>query len=70
MVNSTATAVTGSITSSPYLVQGSIIPASLHIEEEGSVSLGDDFTISVRELRACIKVMRELARKEYPEDFI
>lgn len=70
MVNSTTTAVTGSITSSPYLVQDSIMPASLHIEEEGSVSLGDDFTISIKELRACIKVMRNIARQEYPEDFI
>lgn len=48
----------------------SSMQASLHLEENGSLSLGDNFVISIKELRACIKAMREIARNQYPEDFI
>jgi len=44
--------------------------ATLHLSEDGTISLGDNFIITVKELRACIKVMRDLARQTYPEDFI
>lgn len=43
---------------------------SLCISEEGIIILGNDFTISVPELRACIKLIREQAKQAYPEDFI
>lgn len=43
---------------------------SLCISEEGTIKLGNDFTISVPELRACIKLIREQAKQAYPEDFI
>lgn len=43
---------------------------SLCIAEEGTIKLGNDFIISVPELRACIKLIREQAKQTYPEDFI
>lgn len=43
---------------------------SLCIAEEGTIKLGNDFIISVPELRACIKLIREQAKQAYPEDFI
>jgi len=38
--------------------------------KEGSVQLGEDFTISVEELLICVKYLRSLAMKEFPEEFI
>lgn len=43
---------------------------SLCIAEESTIRLGNDFTISVPELRACIKLIKEQAKQAYPEDFI
>jgi hypothetical protein len=48
----------------------SSIQTGLRLEENSSLSLGDNFVISIKELRACIKAMREIARNQYPEDFI
>lgn len=59
-----------SLTAATYSFADVLTPNSLVIPEEGNLQLGDGFNISTKELRACIKVMRELARKEYPEDFI
>lgn len=44
--------------------------ASLIIPSHGTIALGDNFTITAGELAACLKVMRKLAIKEYPEDFL
>lgn len=38
--------------------------------KEGSIQLGEEFTISVEELIVCVKYLRSLAMKEFPEEFI
>lgn len=43
---------------------------SLSIPLHGTVKIGNDFTISGAELVACLKVLRKLAVKENPEDFL
>ena len=43
---------------------------SWKFDEDGVIELGDGFRLSVKEFRACIKAMRDIACKEYPEDFI
>lgn len=63
----------GSTTSPNYYFGNTIkntMDVSLHIDEDGSIGLGDDFVISVVELRACIKAIRDIAKQEYPEDFL
>lgn len=43
--------------------------SSLSIAADGSLKLGE-FSISVRELVACLKAAKKLAVEEYPEEFV
>ena len=38
--------------------------------KEGSIQLGEEFTISLEELLVCVKHLRSLTMKEFPEEFI
>ncbi len=40
------------------------------IAEDSTVHIGDDFTMSAKEFKVCMKMLREMAMKECPEEFI
>lgn len=42
---------------------------SLFIPEDGMVKIGD-FNVTAKELILCLKAAKELAKKEYPEEFV
>ena len=40
------------------------------LPEDGNVHIGDDFTMTTKEFKICMKMLRKMAMKEMPEDFI
>lgn len=40
------------------------------INDNITIKVGDDFTITSEELKSCLKVLLDLAKQKYPEDFI
>lgn len=73
MISSSSTVPSGLSASSSNITSSCtfnpIIEPVLSVKE-GNIQIGDDFTISVKELAVCIKYLRSLAMKEHPEDFI
>lgn len=45
-------------------------PPTIQLPDDGVIKLGDDFTISAKELKACLKVLRDIAKIKYPEDYV
>ena len=52
-----------------YGTNGTPETTSLFIPDDGTVTIGG-FTLTAKELILCLKAANDLARKEYPEEFI
>jgi len=40
------------------------------LADDIDVVIGDDFRITARQFKTCLKMMREMAMEKYPEDFV
>lgn len=56
------------ISSTP--IKGDALYTSITIPLDGSVRLGEDFTITIPQLIAVLKYALPKAEKDYPEEFI
>ncbi len=45
-------------------------PPSLQLQEDTVVKIGNNFIITGKELKACMKFLKEQAIQAYPEEFI
>jgi hypothetical protein len=70
MISSTNTVPVGVITTPNWTTHHVVNAEPALTIKEGRIQLGDDFTITVEELITCLKHLRSLTIKEYPEEFI
>ena len=47
-----------------------IVPSTINITEDSQIVMGDDFVISGKEFKLCMKMLRKMAMEEHPEEFI
>ena len=69
MANTTSGVINTNILNQPYTITVADDPV-LKITADGYLQLGEDFKMPVSELIASLKAARNLALKEYPEDFV
>jgi hypothetical protein len=71
-MSSVVTTVNSSAISANTISNSSIryTPVVLQVEENAIIKVGNNFTITGMELKACMKYLKTQAMQAYPEDFI
>ena len=62
--------ITGGVTTGLSWPESGGSNTGFTLPENGTVCIGDDFVMSTKDFKVCMKMLQKMAMKEMPEEFI